>query len=252
MLGKKFLKTGFVDIHCHMVPMVDDGARDMGTALGMARLAYEEGIRTIVATPHYHQRKVLCSEEEIRERFEDFKRQAEQMFPELTILYGREIYMTYDAMEQLEKKELQLSMCGKEYVLTEFDVTTDYAYMQNLLRNVMLMGYLPILAHIERYQCLLEHEERIEELKSMNVVLQINAMSLMGESGRNIQKFLKKLIKKELVDVVATDAHTTQTRAPKIKDAACFIEKKYGTGVMEKLLINNPNKIIQGRYLEEI
>lgn len=251
MFRKKFLKTGFVDIHCHLVPMVDDGAKDMGTALAMARLAYEEGIRTIVATPHYHQNKVLCSEEEVQERFENFRIQAEKTFPELTILYGREIYMTYDAMEMLEKKKIPLTVCNSSYILAEFDVTTDYSYMKNLLQNVMLMGYLPILAHIERYKCLLEHEERIEELKSMNVVMQVNSMSVMGASGKNIQKYLKKLLKKELVDIIATDAHTTEKRAPKMKETACYIEKKFGTDTMERLLIHNPNKIIQGKYLEE-
>lgn len=251
MFGRKKNDREFVDIHCHMIPAVDDGAKDMGTALAMARLSYEEGIRTIVATPHYHPGKMLCGEEEMRERFEEFRERVRELFPELTVLYGREIYLNYDAVERLQENKDGMCMCGGKYVLAEFHTTVDYAYMTGLLRRVMFAGYLPILAHIERYECLRGHEERIGELKGLNVVTQVNSLSVTGEEGKHIQKFIKKLIKEGLVDVVATDAHTTERRAPRMKKAAGYIEKKFGTDMMERLLIDNPGKIIRGEYLEE-
>ncbi|MCM1468607.1 MAG: hypothetical protein NC086_10715, partial [Alistipes sp.] len=216
MFGRKIKDREFVDIHCHMIPAVDDGAKDMGTALAMARLSYEEGIRTIVATPHYHQGKMLCGEEEMRERFEEFRERVRELFPELTVLYGREVYLTYDAVERLLENEDGMCICGSKYVLAEFHTTVDYAYMTGLLRQVMFAGYLPVLAHIERYECLRGHEERIGELKSLKVVTQVNSLSVTGEEGKHIQKFIKKLIKEGLVDVVATDAHTTERRAPRM------------------------------------
>ncbi len=251
MFVKSRLRSGFIDLHCHIIPGVDDGARDMDTAFAMVKLSYEEGIRTIVATPHYHQGKMLCGEEELKKRFEKFKVWVQELFPELTILYGREVYMTYDAVEILEQSREAFCICGTRYILVEFHTTAEYSYMMNLLRHLIFMGYLPILAHIERYECLCGHVDRIVELRTLNVVIQVNALSVIGQSGRTIQKFIKKLIQERMVDIVATDAHTTERRAPRLRTAACYIEKKFGTGMMERLLIHNPNKIIRGEYLEE-
>lgn len=251
MFGRKTLKSGFVDIHCHIVPEVDDGAMDMETALAMAKLAYEEGIRTIVATPHYHQGKMLCDEEELKSRFEEFQECVRKLIPELTILYGRELYMTYDAIERLQQCRESLCMCSSRYVLAEFHTTVDFSYMMSLLRRLIFMGCLPILAHIERYECLYGHEERVAELKELSVVIQVNALSVIGQAGRGVQRFIKKLIKADLVDIIATDAHTMQRRAPRLKKTACYVEKKFGTDMMERLLIHNPNQIIQGEYLED-
>lgn len=251
MVGIQIPAEGYVDIHCHVIPCVDDGAKDMGTALAMMNIAKEDGIRTIAATPHYHPDKLKCSEEEVYQRFLEFKKEACKRFPEIELLYGREIYCDFDAVDALSHDDGKMTMCGGRYVLVEFPVTVDYQYMLNLLKKVMMNGHTPVIAHIERYECLLFAMERVGELKSMNMVIQVNAMSVTGGCGRNIQKYINKLLKSGLVDVVASDAHTTQRRCPKVSDAAKYIGKKFGRKTVEQLFIHNPRLIIEGKYMEE-
>lgn len=251
MFGIKIPLEGYADIHAHIIPGVDDGAKDRSTAFAMLRIAYEDGIRMIVATPHYHPDKVTLDDEEIYQRFLAFQEEACKELPGISLYYGREIYGNHDAAEKLLKKEGKLTLCNTSYVLVEFSVTSDYQYMINLLKKIMMSGYIPVIAHAERYECLMFREDRIRELRSMNMVIQVNAMSITGKCGKNVQRYMKCLLRHGLVDVVATDAHSAQNRCPRMKEAAAYVARKCGNEMVEKLFIRNPQLIIEGKYLEE-
>lgn len=258
MFGVKVPTEGYVDAHIHIIPNVDDGAADLETALAMAKMAYEDGTRTMIATPHYHPNKGSCNHETMYELFLDFQNIAMKELPGLTLYYGREIYCDYDAVEELIQNSKQrdcislICMSNSPYVLLEFDVNADYNYLLSQIQNVQMNGYWPILAHIERYECLVSHPERLEELKKMNIVLQVNALTVLGKSGRALQQFVIKAIRKELVDLVASDAHSVRTRNPKLRETARFLGRKCGKGVAERLMIHNPKCIIEGRYMEDV
>ncbi len=237
--------TGFIDIHSHILPGVDDGSKSLQMSLDMLETAYYEGIRTIVATPHYHPGKVRCDADGIRQSYHTLREQIEKLYPDMELLLGREVYCDYGAIEALENDEELLTMFNTEYVLIEFSPGVEYSVMLNHIRRVIMLGYTPIIAHIERYRCIVEKSQRAEEVKAQGTMIQINASSVNGKGGWRLNGFVKKMIKNGIVDVIATDAHDTDIRAPHISDAYSYVEKKYGTDVAQRLFVKNPYKIIE-------
>ena len=101
-------------------------------------------------------------------------------------------------------------------MLVEYQPTVDYNYLRTSISNIIQMGYIPLIAHIERYMCIVKEIDRAYELSNMGAFIQVNASSVIGESGKDIKKFIKKLMKDEMVDVIGTDAHSNGGRAPRI------------------------------------
>lgn len=248
---RKKIDFNFIDIHTHILFGVDDGAPDARTSEQMLDTAYSEGIRKIVATPHYHPGKCLMPYEEIKKQFDIFKEMAHSKYPDMEFYLGREIYYTSEITEQ-ENLLDTLLMNGTKYVLVEYYPAVEFSYIRASVNNIIMMGYIPIVAHVERYICHIKDWTLIEELRDMGAVIQINAGSVTGQTGTGsaVKKFVKKLLSNGYVDVIGTDAHSTTRRAPRIKEAAEYIAKKYGIDYAKKVLYDNAEKILKGEYLE--
>ncbi len=239
--------VGFIDIHSHIIPAVDDGSKSLQMSLDMIETAYYDGIRTIVATPHFHPGKAKCSASKIRQNYELLKDNVKTLYPDMEILLGREVYCDYGAIEALEDVEdgdELLTMFDSGYVLIEFSPGVEYSTMLNHVRRVVMLGYTPIIAHIERYRCVVEKSSRAEEIKNQGAVIQINASSVTGNGGFMLHSFVKKMIKHGIVDVIATDAHDTDIRAPHLSEAYLYVKKKYGADRARSLFMDRPYEII--------
>lgn len=247
---RKNTAFNYVDIHSHILYGIDDGPDNIETSREMMVTAYNEGIRKIVATPHYHPGKCTMDYEKLRKRFELFKEQVKDICPQIQLELGREIYYTSDILDALEKGQ-HLSMGNTKYILIEYHPTVEYSYLRTSINNVMQMGYLPIIAHIERYICILEDWGRALELKGMGAVIQVNAGSVIGDSGSKVKKFIKRLMKEEVVDVIGTDAHSNGRRAPRMQECAKYLCRKYGEAYAKAMLRDNAEKILRGEYLED-
>lgn len=247
---KIYNKCDIIDIHSHILYGVDDGADSLETSLLMLKTAYDEGIRTIVATPHYHPGKGVISFDKIRNRFEEFQGKARTVCPKMQLVLGRELLYTSDVLEKLEQGA-NLTMGGTMYVLIEYDPLVEYAQIRSSLNNILQTGHVPVLAHIERYPCIVDHWERVYELKDMGAVLQVNAGTVIGKHGSKTKKFIKNLLKDELIDVIGTDAHSNGHRAPKIAECAAYLYKKTGESYTNRLLHDNAQAILKGKYLED-
>ena len=247
---RKKIDFSFVDIHIHILYGVDDGPNNINTSIEMIKTAYDEGTRKIVATPHYHPAKCRMDYEELKRRFEVFKEQVKNVCPEMQWALGREIYYTSDIPEELENGK-NLMMGDSRYVLVEYQPTVDYNYMRTSISNIIQTGHIPLIAHIERYMCIVKDIDRAYELKNMGAFIQVNAGSVIGSNGKDIKKFIKKLMKDEMVDVIGTDAHSNGGRAPLIKECAEYVCKKFGYDYAKSILHDNAELILQGKYLEE-
>lgn len=247
---KKKLNEGFIDIHSHILFDIDDGPKDLQTSLKMLEIAHKEGIREMVATPHFHPEKCMLEYALVMDRFHDFREEASKIFPEMKLYLGRENYYTSDLAERIEKDE-KLAMPGEKYFLVEYSPRTDYAYIKAGINNILHAGMIPMIAHVERYECMIEDIDRVEELRRMGTVIQVNSASVTGDMGKELKKYTKKLLKNGYVDVIASDAHSAGRRSPKLAECATYITKKYGYEYAENIFINNPKKIIKGKYLEE-
>ena len=233
-----------VDTHCHILPEVDDGAKNMEETRQMLQEAYEDGIRYIIATPHHHPRRGRKSPKQLRRQLKLVREEAAQISGELRIYLGTEIYFGQDIPERLREEQI-LTMNRTRYVLVEFSPGDPFEYMCQGIQQIQMKGYDVILAHIERYQCMYKNIENAEHLKHMGVRIQVNADSITGESGWKAKRLVRRLIDERLVFCVGTDAHDPKRRPPRMKKAAEYVEKKCGEDYARRIFFSNPRIMLR-------
>ena len=237
-----------IDIHCHIMPGVDDGSPDMATSLEMLRIAEKNGITHMILTPHHKPMHHNVSPEHnvaYRKRLREAARDAGI---EVKLFSGNEIYYSDETMEELIDGKI-CSLAGSDYVLVEFHPTNPYKAIQNAVSRVQAAGFIPIIAHVERYSDIVSHPARVRDLIEMGSFIQVNASSVMGRYGFGISHFTRKLLKEELVHFVASDAHDTGRRAPNLLECRNFVEKKYGEDYAGKIFLLNPANVIRNEII---
>lgn len=232
-----------VDIHCHILPGVDDGAPDMETSRAMIRDAYEQGVRYIIATPHYRPEMFEPSMKKVIRVYHELRDYAEEVGIGLRL--GCEYYRNEQMIRHLDKK-LRPTMLGSRYVLTEFSTNDSFVTVRNYIYELITKGYRPIVAHVERYFCCQE-PERIQELKKLGAQIQINADSVLGYEGHTIKKFCAGPMKDDLVDFIGSDAHNLEGRKMNLGKCATYVRKKMGQDYAEEIFVDNPRRIWKSR-----
>lgn len=240
--------TGYIDIHAHLLPKIDDGAKDLDTSLEMFRIAEKSGIREMILTPHFKPMRHNAGPEKIAVLIGQMEAKLKEEKIDIQLYPGNELYYHSEMVSRIEEKQA-CTMADSDYVLVEFGPMDEYDYIRNGIYQVIAGGYRPILAHAERYEAVSRGEERVEDLIQMGCYIQLNAGSIMGQFGFGTKQFTKKLLKQRLVHFVATDAHDTAKRAPKLNECAKYISKKFGEAYMRELLYENPLHMIQNEYI---
>lgn len=237
---------GYIDMHCHILPGVDDGAKDEEEMRKMLKLAYREGIRCIIATPHYHPGRGKESPEVLRKQAARLRAAAHELDEHFRIYLGTEIYFTHEVLEKLKEKRI-LTMNGRNYVLVEFSPSDMFSYIRQSLQQLQLSGYSVILAHAERYQCIIDEPELACQLSDMGVYLQVNAGSICGDHGQKIKKLVRGFLDRKIIFCVGTDAHSANHRAPKMEKAAQYVAKKYGEDYARRIFFSNAKEMLKKR-----
>ncbi len=234
--------TGMTDMHCHVLPGVDDGARDIDEALDMLQIMYDEGIRSVIMTPHYHGGHMEPDVETIRLRFKELKEAAQgyDTLAAMDLYIGCEIYYYPSVVEWLDEGRV-LTMAGSRYVLLEFGYSSDVRKIAEGVSRVAASGYYPIIAHIERYSKLVGDMNAVYDLTDRGAYIQINTEAL--SAGWRIRSFARKLLKNELVHFVGTDAHNMRGRIPRMMRESEYIRRRCGEEYCRELFIENPSKI---------
>lgn len=232
----------FIDIHNHTLFGVDDGAVNLGEALAMLKDARQQGAEAIVLTPHYRRGMFAYPVEQIEERFQQLSPMAAGMG--LQLYLGCECHVNSDIVENLQSGRCK-TLAESDYVLTEYSYQTDYAYMAEYTSRLFSYGYIPVIAHVERYKCLRDRPALCAELQGKGALVQVNADSVLGIDGRGVEHFCRKLLKHEWADVVASDAHGRKERANHMEKCRKAVEKKYGTIYAERLFVGNPERILR-------
>ena len=236
----------FIDAHCHIIPGVDDGAKNKEETADMLKIAYDEGIRCIVATPHHHPKRGMSDLDLLRQQINIAREEAAKIDKNFRIYLGMEVFFNHDIPDELKSNKI----CGinnKSVMLIEFSPSDKFNYILNGVKLVQLQGFDVIVAHCERYKCLVENMEYIEQLIACGAKLQINAGSIIPKAGRKVSKFISNLMENDYVFCVGTDAHNTDTRAPYIKEAAEYVSNNFGRGYMKKIFFDNMAEILKKR-----
>ena len=237
---------GFVDIHTHILPGVDDGAPDLSQARELLKFAYEQGTGAVILTPHYRGRYRKNISTKLDQIFQELKDAAQRECPNLELYLGCEVGYELDVSEQIAAGRV-LSLNGTQYVLLEFQKGSFHTRIMDGVLEVLNFGYVPIVAHAERYDAFREYPQLAEEVIRLGALLQLNVDSILGKSGFGIKRYCHKLIKARMVHFVATDAHDLQTRKPELKRCYETLRKKYGQEYADMLLIRNGRAVLEGK-----
>lgn len=238
----------YIDIHSHILPKIDDGAENFDVSMEMLRIAYADGIGSIILTPHYKPGRHNAGQDKIKSLTGELRKEMGREGIDIRLYTGNEFYY-YDGMFRELEESRACAMAGSSYVLIEFNPMERFGYIRGGLYEALAHGYKPILAHAERYACLLGKVEWMEELSRMGSLIQVNAGSILGKAGFGTKQFTKKLLKESLVHFVATDAHDIEKRRPELSECGKYIRKKYGDDYAARLFCENPMHVIKDEYI---
>lgn len=226
-----------IDIHSHLLPLVDDGSDSVETSLTLLRECEEMGVTDVVLTPHY-KNPYKKTPEELKEVFNSFVKRKEENGIVVNLYLGSELHDSKNLKSRIKNGEV-LTINGTKFVLVEFDYfnRTD---ITETIYSLVHSGYVPIIAHAERYVYFTLDE--VIEAKSLGALVQVNASSIVGDAGKGSKKFARKLFKNSLVDFVASDMHMSRTNY--LLEAKKIVEKKYGKDIAEKVFCENAKSII--------
>ncbi|MBO5468861.1 MAG: hypothetical protein J6A03_03800 [Lachnospiraceae bacterium] len=238
----------YTDMHNHIVPGIDDGSENMDESLELVEMAYQEGIRRMICTPHYMRGRNQYTYEELEQTFKAFATLAKQQHSDMEFYLGNEVLYEEGIVEDLKDGKIH-TMAGTRYVLIEFNIRIPYSELYQAMKKVSNARFRPIIAHVERYQCLVQHEDRIQELRELGIYLQMNAGSVEGGFFDEHARWCQKLLKRGYIDFIGTDAHDLENRVPAITEAVKWITKKCGEEITEDLFWNHADMVIRNEYI---
>ncbi len=240
-----------IDLHCHILPGIDDGARDIVEAIAMAKIAAADGIRRIVASPHIDGAHVPGGNSENHHLSETLDAQVdflnrclEAEGVPLGVVRGSEIsaFLPPEAC-------FQFTINRTAYLLVEFPSSHLPVNARELVFSMIVSGLKPILAHPERNLSVIQDPERLRELAESGALIQITADSFLGEFGPECRACAHYLLKEKMVSFVASDAHGAAHRVPVLSRAFEAVKKGFGEAMATALFAENPAAVIDGTSL---
>lgn len=223
-----------IDLHCHILPGIDDGAKNIDDSIDMAREAVAEGITHILASPHYKNGHWDNEKRDILFFVNELQEELDARGIPLTIFPGQEVRINGDLFEDLKENKIQFIDEGKQYVLIEFPTLSIPAYTENLFFELQKEGITPIIVHPERNHSVLKDANVLLPFIEKGALAQLTAASYTGGFGKSIQKLSKQLIEANLVHFIASDAHNISSRSFYMKEAYQKLEKEFGREKVEE------------------
>jgi protein-tyrosine phosphatase len=234
-----------IDIHHHLLFGLDDGSPDLETSVAMVEAAAADGITHIVCTPHANARYQFQPEVN-QERLEAIRARVDG---KITLGLGCDFHLSYDNVEDALKNRTKYTINQKQYLLVEFDDLMIPQGMTEVFYELGVADQRPIITHPERNLTIQRHPERMKDWLREGALVQITASSLTGRFGRTAQSLSHQFLDKNWVHFLATDAHNTESRPPKMSEGYGVVAKRYGKETAERLCVTNPLAAFQGTEL---
>ncbi len=239
-----------IDMHIHIVPGIDDGARTAEEARRMLLQAADGGTTGMIVTPHCNIEGYFENFEgpKLEAAFQGFYELAKKTVPNMKIGFGQEVYGTYEAPELVREGRLR-TLQNSRYVLMEFPFESSFRYMTEILMRTYEYGFVPIVAHPERYDVIQDMPWVVEDWVDAGLCIQVNKGSVLGRFGSRPYYAAEYLLEHGLVHLTASDAHRTNTRTAYLNELKSVLVREYGRSITGLLLEENPNRIWDNRKL---
>ena len=234
-----------IDIHSHVLPQMDDGASSWDISLKMCRQASEDGVKTIVATPHTLNGMYENHPQAIEEKVKILNQKLKENNIPLQVLPGSEVHLSADIIEKIKKQKI-LTLNKSSYILLEFPHTQVPLHIEEILFQIQIMGITPIFSHVERNLEFQRKPDLLAKLIQKGALAQLTAASLFGAFGPITKKFAQKLLDNDLIYCIASDAHSDSKsgRNPILSKALTEASKIIGYQAALNLVQSHPQKII--------
>ncbi|MGY3715226.1 tyrosine-protein phosphatase [Sutcliffiella cohnii] len=237
-----------IDLHSHILPGIDDGAKHMTESVEMAREAVQQGITRIVATPHHMNGKYVNVKEDILPLVNELNDRLKKENISLEVLPGQECRIYGEILEDYEQGEILTLNNNQKYLFIELPSNSVPRYTEQLLFDIQVKGIVPIIVHPERNAELLESPDKLYQLVKKGACTQVTAASVVGAFGKKIKNFSHDIIQANLTHFIASDAHNIRNRTFKMDEAFQTISKEFGQDV-EYLFIENAELLIEGQNI---
>ncbi len=234
-----------VDIHSHILPQVDDGARTWEMAVQMCSMAVQDGIEHMVATPHANE-EFFYDRALLRGVLDELRRRSGGK-PQLSL--GCDFHFSFENLESLAEEPHRYTVEDTPYLLVELSDFSIPPSVSDELENLRDRGLIPIITHPERNLLLARRPERVLEWAQLGCVVQVTASAITGQWGNRPKKIAEWLLDREAVHIVATDSHSVEGRPPILSAARRVVESEYGASVAQALTSDNPQAVVSGKPL---
>lgn len=239
-----------IDVHSHILPGIDDGVQTEDEAVDFAREAAEDGVRTIIATPHCREGFYFNDRRIVLDAVARLKARLTREQVELELLPGAEVHICPDLVARVgDGRAPTLNDDGKTLLL-ELSLSQYPVELENLIFELKLAGLTVLLAHPERIRYFQDDIKRYEEVVRLGAFGQITTGSLLGVFGRTARAFSEELVRKNLIHVLATDAHNLRGRPPRMREARAALAEWVGADLAARMADDFPRKILAGEELD--
>jgi len=234
---------GYIDIHSHIIPGVDDGPETIELSKQMLNKAFEEGFSTIIATPHCskgfrrYANDVIVNYCHILDQYA-----KEHISPDFSVLPGQEICYNESSLKLIHSGNV-VSLANSNYILLEFETDVSFSHMLRAIREVSMSPYFVILAHIERYACLYELKN-LQEIRQLGILTQMNYADIGGKWFQKSTSFCRKVLRRGMVDFLGTDIHDISTRSSKAKPALRWMHQNLDAEYIKRITETNAQNIL--------
>ena len=234
-----------IDIHSHILPGIDDGAKNINDTIAIIRELAEQGVTDVIATPHYITETTFVSPRKVNlQLLEEVRQAVAKAGLNINVYLGNEVYIS-DNMPELVKKRLISTLADSRYILVELPLDMEFPNYEDFLLELNNRGLKVILAHPERYAIVKKDFNVARELFEAGILLQCNTGSILGQYGKDAKKTIIELAKRKMIFAFGSDIHRCRGRQ-EILMAQKKLKKYFNDREMQNVFVGNPKKILQG------
>ncbi|PYQ11337.1 MAG: capsular biosynthesis protein [Acidobacteria bacterium] len=239
-----------VDLHCHVLPAIDDGSESLEQSLEFCRVALEDGVSTLVATPHQKPGHYDNTPPGVHQKVEELKSAVHQAGLEVEIVEGAEVYCTPDLPQRLREREVTTINAAGRYLLLELPYQQMPLRPEETIFQLKLAGVTPVLAHPERIAYFVADMKRLENLVRLGCLTQLTGASLLGGFGERARDYSVEMLERGLVHIIASDAHDTVYRPPVLSKAREVAAEVVGAARALAMVSEVPRAVCEGHEWE--
>lgn len=243
---------GMIDIHTHILPGLDDGARDWEMAVEMARGAVADGIRAVIATPHVYEGLGFISPHAILDKTAEFEKVLQQQGIPLRVFPGSEVHLAPDTPDQLRAGRLLTLADNHRYLLIEMPFGALPRYTDEVLFQLQLDGVTPVIAHPERNEEFRKKPDRLVAFIRKGCLAQVTGGSLRGNFGRRVEHSARQMLLGHLVQIMGSDGHAPDRRRVRLASARNLSARVVGDPEATAMTVSRPNLIVRGAGLDDL